>query len=323
MFTSFASEYKTTSIKTCKGKPCPECGTKQNSNVVKICKNKKCQHVFSFKCKKEKDGRGCTTKKCPECGEHALSNGSDDCSDPKCGYKFPSGLKKKKKKNDKNGKRKRKNRSSDSASQKKKKPMLAVQTAANEPQVENTPNSGLLFQMNPFSLLADFSGPTELTRSNSLTLNELPIESFGIPPLNERQSSLELIGTPLNERNSSLELFGTPPLNELTIDWSFETPPLNERNYSDRHTAKAMPKPFEPDAFDYSDQELPDYEYNSIMNPSDYLTFYESSNEITNTGTPTKMQHLTSLDSNMCDSDPCIILGTRDGNMHEDLRNML
>jgi len=268
---------------------------------VKICKNEKCQHVFVFKSKKKDSMQGCTTKTCPECGEHALSNRSGVCSDPSCDYKFPSGHKTKKKKNPKNGKRKRKNRSSEFASQKKKKTMLKVQTAANEPQVENTPNYGLLFQINSF-LNVEQRGPTELTRSNSL----IPIPALAAAHVD----------------NSLIEL----------SSGLFDAPAKLARGNSLSLFAKAMPKPFEPVAFDYSDQELPDatFSQNVYENEeqifSDFSTFFESSNEITwNMTTPTKMQHLTSLGSNMCDSNSCSRThdDTQEGNMHDDLRNML
>lgn len=57
-------------------KICPVCGTRQNSNSVKICKNKKCGHKF-FANKNSKQGR--TTKKCPVCKKHAASNRSGQC----------------------------------------------------------------------------------------------------------------------------------------------------------------------------------------------------------------------------------------------------
>ena len=169
MFTSFASESKTTPIKTCGGKPCPACGTKQNSNVVKICKNEKCQHVFVFKSKKKDSMQGCTTKTCLECGEHALSNRSGVCSDPSCDYKFPSGHKTKKKKPKKSKKVKAK-------IDHKRKNTVRVSK--------------------PFDLIENDSGITpELYRmapKNELTIDWL----FETPPLNERNSSLELFETP-------------------------------------------------------------------------------------------------------------------------------
>ena len=65
------------------------CDTQQNSNVVKICKNKECQHKFVFKSKKGVSMQGCTTKNCGKCGKHAKSNRSSVCIDPKCDYSFP------------------------------------------------------------------------------------------------------------------------------------------------------------------------------------------------------------------------------------------
>ena len=57
-------------------KVCPDCGTRQNSNSVKICKNKKCRHKF-FTNNNSKQGR--TTKKCPVCKKHAGSNRQRQC----------------------------------------------------------------------------------------------------------------------------------------------------------------------------------------------------------------------------------------------------
>jgi len=57
-------------------KVCPDCGTRQNSNSVKICKNKKCRHKF-FTNNNSKQGR--TTKKCPACKKHAASNRQRQC----------------------------------------------------------------------------------------------------------------------------------------------------------------------------------------------------------------------------------------------------
>jgi len=128
--------------------------------------------------------QGCTTKTCLECGEHALSNRSGVCSDPSCDYKFPSGHKTKKKKPKKSKKVKAK-------IDHKRKNTVRVSK--------------------PFDLIENDSGITpELYRmapKNELTIDWL----FETPPLNERNSSLELFETPpLNERNSSLELFETP-----------------------------------------------------------------------------------------------------------------
>lgn len=57
-------------------KVCPKCSTRQNSNSVKICKNKKCRHKF-FTNNNSKQGR--TTKKCPVCKKHAGSNRQRQC----------------------------------------------------------------------------------------------------------------------------------------------------------------------------------------------------------------------------------------------------
>ena len=160
MFTSFASEYKTKSNKTCKGKSCPVCSMKQGSNVVKICKNKKCQHVFVFKSKKIRSMQGCTTKKCPECAKHAISNRSSVCSDPACGYEFP---KNKIKPNKKKTKRKpKKSKKVNAKIGHKRKNTVRVSK--------------------PFDLIYDDSG--------------MSLELFETPPLNERNSSLELFETP-------------------------------------------------------------------------------------------------------------------------------
>jgi len=248
---------------------------KQPSNVVKSCKNNKCQHVFVFKSKKSNSMQGRTTKKCPECAKHALSNSSDDCSDPTCGYKFLSGLKKKIKPNKKKTKRKpKKSKKVKAKIGHKRKNTVRVSKPFDlytdfEPQVENTPNSGLLFQTNSFSLLGDFSGPTdsgptELTRSNPLT----PILALSVAQVDNDLIGLSsgLLDAPAKlARGNSLSLF-----------------------------AKAMPKLFEPVAFDYYDQELPDatFSQNVYENEeqafSDFSTFFESSNEITwNMTTPT------------------------------------
>jgi len=163
---------------------------KQGSNVVKICKNKKCQHVFVFKSKKIRSMQGCTTKKCPECAKHAISNRSSVCSDPACGYEFP---KNKIKPNKKKTKRKpKKSKKVNAKIGHKRKNTVRVSK--------------------PFDLIYDDSG--------------MSLELFETPPLNERNSSLELFETPpLNERNSSLELFETPPLNERNSSLElFETP---------------------------------------------------------------------------------------------------
>tara|TARA_B110000285_G_scaffold19019_2_gene18448 strand:- start:852 stop:2903 length:2052 start_codon:yes stop_codon:yes gene_type:complete len=64
-------------------KICPVCGTQQNSNSVKICKNKKCRHHF-FTNKNSKQGR--TTKKCSVCKKHAASNRSGQCEH--CSHAF-------------------------------------------------------------------------------------------------------------------------------------------------------------------------------------------------------------------------------------------
>ena len=95
MFTSFDSKSKNTSINACKVKKCTQCGIRQNSNVVKVCRI--CKHIFIFK-KKKNSMQGSTTKKCLECGKHAKSNRSVRCIDPECHYVFPSGQKVKKKK---------------------------------------------------------------------------------------------------------------------------------------------------------------------------------------------------------------------------------
>ena len=208
MFTSFSSKSKTTSIKKRKGKLCPKCGTQQPCNVVKICKNKKCQHVFVFKCKKEKDGRGCTTKTCPECGKHAKGQRSGDCSDPACGYKFPSCHKTKKEK-----KKPKKSKKIKAKIGHKRKNTVRVSKPFD--LIEN--DSGItpeLYRMAPKNelTLESFGTP----QSNELTIDWL----FGSPPLNERNSSIDLFGTPpLNERNSSIDLFGTHQYKEPQ-DWN-------------------------------------------------------------------------------------------------------
>ena len=104
---SFVSESKKTSNKTNKNcKLCPKCGTEQNSNVVKNCKN--CKHKFVIKCKKASSLQGKSTKKCIRCKKEARSNRASHCIDENCGMKFPSGHKTKKKRPTKSKKTKKK-----------------------------------------------------------------------------------------------------------------------------------------------------------------------------------------------------------------------
>jgi len=223
------------------------CDTQQNSNVVKICKNKECQHKFVFKSKKGVSMQGCTTKKCGKCGKHAKSNRSSVCIDPECDYSFPSGHKTKKKKPKKSKKVKAK-----TGHKRKNISPLKLLRAENfgmsidlfgnnfETTIQNSntlvgQNSSVNDRQPDFDL---FNAPLN-ERQSSLELIGLPplnerqssLELIGLPPLNERQSSLELIGTPLNERQSSLELIGTP-LNERQSSLELIGTPLNERQSS-------------------------------------------------------------------------------------------
>ena len=204
----FASESKNTSIKTCKGKKCPLCGAQQNSNVVKICKNKECQHKFVFKSKKSVSMQGCTTKKCPNCDKHAQSNRSSVCIDPECGYSFPSGHKTKKKKP-------------------KKSKKVKAKTGHKRKNIVTKPLK--LFRAENFGMSIDLFGNNfETTIQNSSVNDRQPDFDLFNAPLNERQSSLELIGIPpLNERQSSLELIGTGTMGTTVFDELFETAPTS------------------------------------------------------------------------------------------------
>ena len=172
MFTSFDSKSKNTSIKTCKAKKCTQCGTQQNSNVVKVCRN--CKHIFIFKNKKN-SMQGCTTKKCLECGKHAKSNRSVRCIDPECHYVFPSGQKVKNKKIKISKKVKSK------IGHKRKNTVVFTKSVSKA--------LDLFGAENDFGMSMDSFGHT-----------------FGTTPLIERKSSLDSSLAPLIERKSSLDL---------------------------------------------------------------------------------------------------------------------
>ena len=182
---SFVSESKKTNTKHCPG---PGCGKQANSNVEKNCKA--CKHKFVIKCKKASSLQGKSNKKCI-CGIIARSNRLSTCE---CGRTFPSGHKTKKKKPKKSKK------------VKKKKKM----------KIKNIPPLKLLRAEN-FGMSIDLFGNNfETTIQNSNTLVGTVIQNSSV---NDRQP--DLFNTPLNERQSSLELIGIPPLNERQSSLGF------------------------------------------------------------------------------------------------------
>ena len=168
--------------------PNPNCRKQANSNVEKNCKA--CKHKFVIKCKKASSLQGKSNKKCI-CGIIARSNRLSTCE---CGRTFPSGHKTKKKKPKKSKK------------VKKKKKMKR----------KNIPPLKLLRAEN-FGMSIDLFGNNfETTIQNSNTLVGTVIQNSSV---NDRQP--DLFNTPLNERQSSLELIGIPPLNERQSSLGF------------------------------------------------------------------------------------------------------
>jgi len=220
MSTSFDSKSKNTSIKTCKAKKCTQCGTQQNSNVVKVCRNKECQHIFIFKNKKI-SRQGCTTKTCLECGKHAKSNRSVRCIDPECHYVFPSGQKVKMKKNKISKKvkskigHKRKNTVVFTESFYKALDLFGAEnnvgmsmdsfgdTFGVVPLIERKSSIDLLAPLIQRKSSIDLLAPL-IQRKSSIDL---------LAPLIQRKSSIDLLA-PLIQRKSSLDLFGMTPLIE-------------------------------------------------------------------------------------------------------------